>query len=105
MQRDDPRELTSQRLEPLLNKYLQSISAKCRQQPQLVLAAWPKGIGEQFAQMSKAVRFSDGVLLVHVANSTLMSIVSRPSDRARLLRALQEQVPGIEIKGINFRVG
>ena len=98
-------ERSSHRLRDLMSKYMHSISVKCKQQPQLVLALWPKVIGEQFAPMTKAIRFDEGILYVTVSNSTLLSILSRQSDKVRLIKALQELVPGQHIRTINFRIG
>ena len=100
-----PRHQTSRHLGSLLKNYLQTVSVKCRQQPQLVLSAWGRVLDEPFSSMTKAVRFDEGTLYVHVSNSTLLSILNRGPDRARLLKALQDAVPGVEIRSISFRIG
>ncbi len=96
---------TSHKLSDLLQNYLSTISHKCRLQPQLVIKAWHKVVGESFASMTKAIRFDEGVLLVHVSNSTLMSILNRTQDKERLRKALQDLVPGVEVRSIVFRIG
>ncbi len=84
---------------------MHNVSVKCKQQPQLVVAAWPNVIGEPFSTMTKAVRFDEGTLFVNVSNSTLLSILNRAPDRQRLLKALQDAVPGSQIRTISFRIG
>lgn len=96
---------TSRHLKSLLKGYMHNVSVKCKQQPQLVLAAWSKVLDAPFSTMTKAVRFDEGTLHVHVSNSTLLSILNRAPDRQRLLKALQDAVPGVQIRAISFRIG
>lgn len=95
---------TNHMLGELLAAYVTKIGKKCNAQPLLVLKAWPEVIG-QFAHMTRATRFEDGVLHVSVSNSTLLSLLSNPKDKARLMQALMQRVPGIELKSIVFRNG
>lgn len=95
---------TSHKLSDLLLAYIANVGKKCNAQPLLVLQAWPQVIG-QFASMTRATRFIEGVLHVSVSNSTLLSLLSTPKDKARLVHELMQKVPGVQIKSIVFRIG
>lgn len=57
------------------------------------------------APMTKALSFDAGKLVVLVHNSTLLSLLCRKEDKARLVAAYQARVPGIVISDILFRLG
>lgn len=96
--------LTNKQMKDLLPKVLGKMGAVYRDRPDLILAAWPQLIGEKLAPMTKAVQFDQGILVVHVNNSTLYSLLSQ-HERKRLLKSLREKFPSVEIKNIHFRMG
>jgi Dna[CI] antecedent, DciA len=95
---------TSRNLSEVLPFVLDKINDVYQERPDLILAAWPKVIGEQLSPMTRAVSFHNHVLLVHVNNSTLLSLLSR-HEKDRLLMSLKEMFPLIEIRDIFFRMG
>lgn len=95
---------TGRHLAPLLSSAMNQIGASYKDRPDLILAAWPKIIGEKFAPMAQAVSFEDGVLTIKVKNSTLHSLLS-VNEKARLLQGLREKFPTVTIRNINFRIG
>jgi Dna[CI] antecedent DciA-like protein len=104
MRKGDRSDVTNKQMKDLLPKVLGQISAVHRDRPDLILAAWPRIIGDKLASMAKAVSFDQGILAVKVSNSTLYSLLSQ-HERGRLLKSLREQFPSVEIKNIHFRVG
>lgn len=97
-------EPTGKQLKQLLPSLLKNIGEAYKDRPDLILAAWPKVIGEKLAQMTQAVSFSEGVLVVKVKNSTLYSLLAQ-HEKARLLNSLREQFPSVIIHNIIFRIG
>ncbi len=95
---------TNKQIKDLLPRVLNQIGALHRDRPDLIMAAWSEIIGETLAPMTKAVAFDKGVLTVKVNNSTLYSLLSQ-HERSRLLTALRNRFPSIDIKNIHFRVG
>jgi hypothetical protein len=104
MRKGDRSDVTNKQMKDLLPKVLGQIGAIHRDRPDLILAAWPRIIGDKLASMAKAVSFDQGILAVKVSNSTLYSLLSQ-HERGRLLKSLREQFPSVEIKNIHFRVG
>lgn len=96
---------TSRMLHELLPHVLQKVGSLYKTQPDVVIAAWARVIHEKFAPLTKAVRFEEGILYVTVKNSTLLSLLSTPTDKERLLMQLRKEVPGASVKGIHFRIG
>lgn len=94
---------TTRNVSALLSAALSTLSDKCQERPDLLLAAWPEMIGPQHAAMTQAVSFYDGVLTVKVKNSTLYSLLSR-HDRHRILAALKQRFPKANIQNIVFRM-
>lgn len=97
--------LTTQRLGDLLRSYLSELSGRASQRPDLVIKMWPQVVGSQISNMTKACKFENRTLYVSVKNSTLLSILSRPSDKARLVQELRNFIPGIDIDNIVFKFG
>lgn len=95
---------TGRTMSDVLPFVLDKINDVYKERPDLILNAWPKVIGEQLAPMTKAVSFHQNVLLVHVNNSTLLSLLSQ-HEKGRLLQLLREIFPLIEIRDIYFRIG
>lgn len=95
--------LTTRNFSDLLVNVFSDISSRYQEKPEVVLLAWQEVIGPQFAPMTQAVSFVNGVLLVKVKNSTLHSLLSR-HDKHRLLAALQKRVPQADVQNIHFRI-
>lgn len=91
-------------LKALLPGFLERLSHKQSQRPDLVLVAWPEIIGEKLAPMTKAVLFDKGVLHIKVKNSTLLSLLVQ-HERPKLLARLKSKFPEVEIQNITFRLG
>jgi hypothetical protein len=88
----------------LLPLVLRQIGRRVNGDREVVLAAWPEIIGSQFAPMARAASFEEGVLTVVVTNASLFSLLAY-RDRKRLLQALREKLPNVEIKHLNVRIG
>ncbi len=88
----------------ILPGMLQRIEKTQEKRPDLILAAWPSVIGEKFASMTCAYLFEEGVLHVKVNNATLYSLLSQ-HERRRLLAALQQRFPKLQIRNLKFRMG
>lgn len=97
--------LTTQYLGNLLRSYLSELSRKASQRPDLVIKMWPQVVGTQISNMTKACKFENKTLYVSVKNSTLLSILSRPNDKLRLIQELKKVIPGVEIESIVFKFG
>ena len=95
---------TNKQIRDLLPAVLEEIASMHKERPDLIVAAWPELIGEKLAQMTKAVSFEKGVLMVKVNNSTLYSLLAQ-HERARLVRLLRKKFPAVVIKNIYFRIG
>lgn len=94
---------TSRQIRDLLPSFLNDLGKLYHSRPDLVLAAWPLAIGSKLAPMTEALSFIDGILTVKVKNSTLYSLLSG-QDKPRILKNLKEQLSGVEIKTIHFRL-
>ena len=95
---------TGKNLSEILPEWLESISSRYHDRPDLVLLAWPEVIGEKFAPMTQAVSFIDGVLTVKVRNSSLYSLLVQHEKR-KLQYQLQKRIPSVNIRNIIFRLG
>lgn len=100
----DGTQITTRHLANLLPQVLSSIGEMHQDRPDLVLAAWPEVIGEKLAHMTEAVSFFDGVLVIKVKNSTLLSLLGQ-HDRPRIMRNLQMKFPSVYFKNVVFRRG
>lgn len=96
--------ITSHSFSKLLPFVLGKISEVHQERPDLVLASWPSIIGPKLATMTEAVSFVNGVLVVKVKNSTLHSLLST-NDKPRLLSALRQKFPKVQIFNIMFKIG
>ena len=97
--------VTTHHLSVLSSGVLSGIRAVYEERPDLILAAWPEVIGFKLANMTQAVSFSEGLLVVKVSNAPLHSLLNQPQDRQRILNRLREQFPKADIKGVIFRRG
>lgn len=96
--------ITTHRIGDLLTDVLAELSIIYHERPDLLLAAWPEIIGPQLANMTQAVSFIDGILVVKVKNSTLYSLLSQ-HDKPKILYSLRQKFPRANIKNIVFRIG
>lgn len=94
---------TTRHIRQLLPKILEDIGRLYHNRPDLVLAAWPDVIGSRLASMTQALTFVEGILMVKIDNSTLLSLLTR--DKPRLIQNLRDKFPGTLIKTILFRLG
>jgi hypothetical protein len=101
---DGPK-VTTHKLQELLPHVLHKVNALYITQPQVVLEAWPRVIGEKMAPFTKAIRFVEGILHVSVKNSSLLSLLNTPHDKQSLVEGLKKLVPYAPIKNIQFRIG
>jgi len=97
----DETRVTSRRMTEVIPHVLATILKAYQQRSDLILAAWPTFIGVELAAMTQAVSFSDGLLVVRVKNSTLLSLVKQ--ENLRLRHLLRERFPCVE--NISFRIG
>lgn len=100
----DGTRVTTHQVSDLLPKILGGMGDKFKERPDLILEAWPGVIGPTFATVTKAVSFNDGVLIVHVKNSTVHSLLAQ-HDKFTILQALRSKFPKATIKNIIFRIG
>lgn len=100
----DGTDMTTHQISELLPSVLSQIHHVYQQKPDLILAMWPALIGPQLANMTQAVSFYDGFLVVKVKNSTLHSLLSQ-HEKPRLLSVLRQKFPHVQIKTIIFRIG
>ncbi len=94
----------NKQLKALLPVFLNQLSRKQSERPDLLLAAWPEVIGEKLAPMTQAVLFDKGVLHIKVKNSTLLSLLVQ-HEGPKLLVRLKQKFPGLKIQNITFRLG
>lgn len=100
----DGTRVTTHRMSDLLPSVLSKVNDVHQQRPDLLLASWPEIIGPKLKDMTQAVAFSDGVLVVKVKNSTLHSLLNQ-HEKPRLLNILKQKFPNVSIKTISFRIG
>ena len=100
----DGRLPTGKQVRDLLPEMLTSLSAKVSDKPIQILEAWPEIVGERIGKMTRATSFDEGVLKVHVKNSTLYSLLVE-HEKERLLAALRKRFPKVRILGISFKIG
>lgn len=97
-------QITSKKMQDLLPSFLDKLNRSYSVKPDRILDAWPEIVGPHIAPMAKAIRFSEGVLLVKVSNSTLLSLLNH-SHRDELLLKLRRKFPKTLIKTLVFRLG
>lgn len=102
---EDSCKITTRKLNDLLPKMLAGVEAKFNGKPQVILDEWPNIVGPELAPMARAERFEDGMLYVKVKNSTLLSLLSNPHDKKRLIENIRKKLSGISIRNIVFRIG
>jgi len=100
----DGKRPTGRLIRQLLPHVLHSIGRVYKERPDLVLLAWADLVGEKIAPMTQAISFREGILLVKVKNSTLLSLLVQ-YEKKRLLKQLRKKFPSTEILDIIFRIG
>lgn len=100
----DGTEKTARPIQQLLPGLFDKISRSFYAQGAAVLAAWSGVVGAEYASMTEALAFQEGVLVVKVKNSSLYALLSR-YEKDRLLQALRAQLPHVAIQGLRFRLG
>jgi hypothetical protein len=68
-----------------------------------LVAAWQKVAGEPLAKFSRVGKLRRGQLEVWVANSTMMQEFG--FEKAKILVALQRELPDAKIRDLRFKVG
>ena len=96
-------ELTTHNVGHLLSAALSKLHGVYQESPELVMAAWSEIIGPKLVSMTQVVSFCDGILTVKVKNATLLSLLSR-HDKPRILAALRQKFPRVNIANIIFRI-
>lgn len=66
--------------------------------------SWPQIVGEKLAKQTRAVSFQEGIMVVNVMNSTLLSLLAQ-HEKQRILKHLREKFPNTEIKNVIFKMG
>lgn len=100
----DGTELTTRKMTDLLPQVLARVSEVYKDRPDLVLGAWAEVVGPQLSKMTQAVSFNDGVLVVKVKNSSLLTLLSQ-YEKNRLLQNLRQKFPKIAIYNMQFKIG
>ena len=88
----------------MLPSFMKDLHKKYDMQPRRVFAIWPEIIGEKLASMTKVVSFENGILLIKVKSSTLLSLFSQ-HEKKKLIKKIQEKLINITIRDIIFRIG
>lgn len=96
--------VTTHHLKALSGGMLTHVREAYQERPDLILAAWSEVIGSNLLSMTQAVSFNDGILLVKVKNSTLLSLLNQ-HDKVRILNGLRQKFPKVVIRNIVFRIG
>ncbi|HEY5235411.1 MAG TPA: DUF721 domain-containing protein [Rhabdochlamydiaceae bacterium] len=96
--------LTNKHLKDLLPSVLREIDGKRNKRPDLILEGWAQIADEKWRQMTQAISFEKGVLVVKVKNAALYSVLVQ-HEKEKLLIKLQKKFPEADIKNIIFRIG
>jgi Dna[CI] antecedent, DciA len=97
-------ESCSVELKTLLPSLLRKMEKLQQDRPQQIIDAWPKVVGEKWALLSKAASFVDGILIVKVKNSTVLSQLVQ-YEKQKILKSLREKFPSHTIHEIRFCMG
>ena len=101
---EDPK-ITTRHLSDLAGRYLECLEQRLLLNPKKLLDLWPEVLGHPKAAMTKVLKFESGVLHVSVKNSTLLSLLSTPLEKKRLIIELQRRAPEAGIVDIAFCFG
>lgn len=100
----DGNEPTGKKIGEILPGILSNLTGRFKDQPHLILEAWPQIVGEKVSKLSRAVSFNEGVLEVRVRNSSLLSLLVE-HEKNRLLTQLKKRFPKVKILDICFKIG
>ncbi|MGR3974050.1 MAG: DUF721 domain-containing protein [Candidatus Rhabdochlamydia sp.] len=95
-------------LKDLLPSFLRGLQFRCEDRAERktedVLAYWHQVINPDWASMTRPISFEKGIIVVHVKNSALYSILVQ-HEGAQILKKLQHQFPQSGINRLTFRIG
>ncbi len=95
---------TSKHLKDLLGGFERHLKEMSLIPTEDILGYWPKIVGDNISEMTKAVEFRDGTLFVLVNNSSLYTLLTL-HEKHKLLKLLKDKFPSIVFKNIQFRLG
>ena len=96
--------LSNKHLKDLLPSILAQVEELREEQPYLLLSTWEQLIPEEWRPMARAVSFDQGVLIIHVSNATLYTLLMR-HHKEELLKKLKKKFPQNKIKALILRMG
>jgi len=88
----------------LLPDFVNKIARKIEENPQDIIDAWDLIIGKKLSSFTTAYSFDEGILLVKVQSSTLLSLLAH-QEKDKLLKLLQKKFSKQTIRDIHFRIG
>lgn len=95
---------TSKHLKDLLGNFEKKMKSLERVPVEDILNSWPTLVGNNIAEMTKAVEFKDATLFIKVSNAALYSLLTL-HEKDRLIDLLKIKYPSVKIKTIQFRLG
>ncbi len=87
-------------LEQFLNRLIKELGYEKRLEYQRLLDAWPQVVGERIADVSKAERIQNGVMVVKVESPVWRNELAL--EKERILSMLQEQTGSKSVVDIRF---
>ena len=90
-------------IKDILENVFMKIDERYHNRFQSIVNEWKYIVGKQIAEMTVPFSFENGILLVKVKSSTLLSILNQEKDR--LLQHLQKKFPKNGFRRIIFRIG
>lgn len=95
MSRTNPRffsgiQITSHPLQHLLGKWLRAFDKRIQTSPEKAFFAWDSVVGPRIASLARPLSFEDGILIVKVQNSTLLSLLAG-AERDQIANRLRKQ--------------
>lgn len=104
MTKRDPKLPPGEKASLLLGNILKKVRPVNLDNQQLVFEKWAEILGPKMAGSAIPVEFSNGILKVKVASSTLLHLLST-HEKKRLIHQLQRYLPSCHIQNILFRLG
>lgn len=89
-------------IQDLLPSFLKSIERGKNNNGSQIEEVWAKLIGEKMIPFTRIQTLHEGVLFVQVSSPTLLNLLAL-KEKPRLLKALQQELPHLQIKTIVFR--
>ncbi len=87
-------------LEQFLNRLIKELGYEKRLEYQRLLDAWPQVVGERIADVSKAERIQNGVMVVKVESPVWRNELAL--EKERILSMLREQTGSKSVVDIRF---